>query len=304
MATEPEFQVPSNLAIKAVKTANELIQWAQTTGKEKFTHFFCELEAKFDSCFVHQGSLKTREETMWQKYHKLRISASFREEWDKFLRASIGQAASPTFFQAVSHRIFRELVKIKHPILEENCVDQPSPITKEEEMALRYVSGYICRRVQEKIKASALPNKEDMLLFISDFSGDEWDETNGTEEWTNAIDRGGLWHVNDDTYSILYLMEEVIRKYLTASSAKTLDAETKATILNAIITNEDILFQWGLLSAIIDESVSSVVLKQIAELYVTVRGFAFASSCLELYKQKHKKKTQKSKALRKKLATE
>ena len=28
-----------------------------------------------------------------------------------------------------------------------------------------------------------------MIIFISDFSGDEWDEACGTEGWTNAIDR-------------------------------------------------------------------------------------------------------------------
>lgn len=66
-----------------------------------------------------------------------------------------------------------------------------------------------------------------MILFISDLSGDEWDETQETEEWTNAIDRGGLWHISDSTYSIFYLMEEEIRKHLMADTAKTLNAETK-----------------------------------------------------------------------------
>ena len=42
------------------------------------------------------------------------------------------------------------------------------------------------------------------------------------------------------------------------------------------------------------------VLKMMVELYVTIRGFAFASSCIELYKVAHKKKLQKSKALRRK----
>ncbi len=171
-------------------------------------------------------------------------------------------------------------------------------------MALRYVSGYICRKVQEKIKSSSLPNKEDMLLFLCEFSGDEWDESEGTEDWINAIDRGGLWHVNDDVYAIFYMIEEEIRSYLVVSSAKSLNSETKATLLKAVLTNEDLLFKWSLLSSTVDESVGKVILKKIAELYITVRGFAFASSCLELYKQKFKKKTQKSKSLRKKLATE
>ncbi len=26
-------------------------------------------------------------------------------------------------------------------------------------------------------------------MFIADLSGDEWDEAQGTEDWTNAVDR-------------------------------------------------------------------------------------------------------------------
>ena len=75
------------------------------------------------------------------------------------------------------------------------------------------MAGYVCRKVQAKLKSSYHPHKEDMMLFISDFFGDEWDEACGTEEWTNAIDRGGLWHINDNTYTIFYLIEEEIRSH-------------------------------------------------------------------------------------------
>ena len=71
-------------------------------------------------------------------------------------------------------------MKEKHKITK-NPEDQASPI---------------CRKVQDKIKSSSLPHRED-ILFISELSGDEWDtvQKNGptvgysTEEWTNAIDR-------------------------------------------------------------------------------------------------------------------
>ena len=50
-----------------------------------------------------------------------------------------------------------------------------------------------------------------------------------------------------------------------------------------------------------DNDVTSAVLKQIVKLYVTIRGFAFTTSYLELYKQAHKKTLQKKKALRREL---
>ena len=149
---------------------------------------------------------------------------------------------------------------------------------------------------------SSHPHKEDMILFISDFSGDEWDEACGTEEWTNAIYRGGLWHIKDNTYTIFYLIEEEIRSHFKAQAAKTLKTDTKQNILNAIFCNEDISFQWSLLALTIDDNLGMEIFQKIVN-YVSIRGFSFASSCLELYKQEHKKNMQKSKSLRRKLAT-
>ena len=55
----------------------------------------------------------------------------------------------------------------------------------------------------------------------------------------------------------------------------------------------------------LEEKEKSYLLNQIiCFLYVTVRGYAFANSCLELYKQRHTKKLQKSKSLRRELITD
>jgi len=43
----------------------------------------------------------------------------------------------------------------------------------------------------------------------------------------NAIDRGGLWHISDETYNIFYIMEGEIKKHLLVSGAKDLDEKSK-----------------------------------------------------------------------------
>ena len=40
------------------------------------------------------------------------------------------------------------------------------------------------------------------------------------EEWTNAIDRGGLWHVYDDTYTIFAIIEEEICHHLNVEAVQ------------------------------------------------------------------------------------
>lgn len=182
-------------------------------------------------------------------------------------------------------------------VAETSGTETSCPMTWEEENALRYVAGYICRKVQSKLQKSSAKNKEEMVLFCMELCGDE-DGDRGTEEWTNAIDRGGLWHINDYTYTVFSILEEEIRKHLKVSALKDLNETTKKKILEAVLKNDELLFEWTLITTDADDSVGMEVLQRICELYLTVRGFA-----LEMYKQRSKKQVQKSKALRKKVAT-
>ena len=146
---------------------------------------------------------------------------------------------------------------------------------------LRYVAGYVCRKVQHKIKSSRLPHENDMVLFLSELQTDDKDEDIDT--WINKIDRGGLWHVKEDVYLLLYTIEEEIRRHFTVKSKAKIPSREK--VLDAIYKNEDVKLQWEQLASNIDTSMSTLLLQEIVRLYLTVRGHAFATSCLELYKQ-------------------
>ena len=68
--------------------------------------------------------------------------------------------------------------------------------------------------------------------------------------------------------------------------------------------NENVKFYWLIVGVDFEEdnkAVHSELLKRIMELFVTMRGFSYASAWLEKYKQGTKKCTQKSKGLRKKI---
>ena len=74
--------------------------------------------------------------------------------------------------------------------------------------------------------------------------GDEEFEHEGTEDWLNAIDRGRLWHVPQQTYSLFYAVEEVVREHFTRRTAPTLTEGSKAALIATLKDNEEILFQW------------------------------------------------------------
>lgn len=68
-----------------------------------------------------------------------------------------------------------------------------------------------------------------------------------------------------------------------------------------LMKNEDTLFDWFILSVESSDTVASKVLKKLVELYLKVRGFLYAATCLEMYKQSKRKTLQRAKGLRKDL---
>ena len=67
--------------------------------------------------------------------------------------------------------------------------------------------------------------------------------------------------------------------------------------------SKEVLFQWCLFGADLDNTEGKELLEMIAKLYVTTRGFSFASSGVELFKEENKKTLQKRKGIRKELFT-
>ena len=127
------------------------------------------------------------------------------------------------------------------------------------------------------------------------------DKNGDGEEWINAINCGGLWQVNEEVFQTFLTIEELIRKELCLEKC-TFDAR-KQQIIEKVVTDNDVLHQWSFCVPDAEESISNVLLKKVVQLFVNIRGFAFASSCVELYKQANKKTLSKKKALRTELNT-
>ena len=132
-----------------------------------------------------------------------------------------------------------------------------------------------------RLKMEAMSLKNLMALVRSG----SHEECGNDEEWMKMIDRGGLWYIKESTYSLFVALEEETRQCLKALSNQR--SKCKQEVIKMILSNEDVLFYWTIASAdfeIDDEEVHDVLLKMIVELYVTMRGFSYASMWMEKYK--------------------
>ena len=114
------------------------------------------------------------------------------------------------------------------------------------------------------------------------------------------MDRGGLKHVGYTTFMLFVSMEKELRCHLQPSNVSN-DTDVKKRAVDSIISNDDVLLHWSILSGNWQEEEAGLLITMIIDHWITIRGFSFASAFMERHKQEHKKSLQKSKGIRKAL---
>lgn len=82
-----------------------------------------------------------------------------------------------------------------------------------------------------------------------------------------------------------------------------MDNSFRSRLVSDLVDDSDVQFSWCIVGHEMDEECSTECLEMIVNKWITIRGFSFAKSMVELYKQECKKSTQKSKGLRGKLSS-
>ena len=80
-------------------------------------------------------------------------------------------------------------------------------------------------------------------------------------------------------------VELEIRKFFRIEKAQALSSSNEGNILHCVLNNDDILFFWCLVSD----------MNYIVQLWITIRGFSFTKSYMEIFKRKAKKHLQEVK---------
>lgn len=152
------------------------------------------------------SNITMNRENIWRLFFKVRSSSTFNSLWRLFLQR-VGVSPTPILYQHLTDLIFKMLIRNRFNY---TCSSGCAPsITQEtlinEGYALRYAAGYVIRHVLKKIRTSNQPRKDDLIKccqrLVKTQSSD--DAENTAEEWTDLVDRGGLYHVKETTFQLL-----------------------------------------------------------------------------------------------------
>lgn len=179
----------------------------------------------------------------------------------------------------------------------------PHEFSVVEENAIYYAAGYIIHKLLKKFMKLSNDTANIFVRVLlhmvgEDIGGDIPDNTDSyldyVKVWTRTTDRGGLRHASSDTYRFFLALETLLYQLIEKG-------ELREKVVSEILTNDNVLFLWGIATDLADEKQSLELLQEVAQLWFTVGGFSITSQLLEQYKITTKSTIKGKKGLRKEL---
>ena len=171
------------------------------------------------------------------------------------------------------------------------------------------MAGYVPFKLMQRFEEQSSRQAAEYVECLSHMSvgGEVTDFSTYRMKWLEQVNRGGLFNVSDETYTLFRHIELKVRKLLprtllASANPSSKSALTKDALVCEVIHDEDVQFHWSILSVDIEEDNNpNKLLRHMIDLWVTIRAHAFTSSWMQQFKLKNKKCTSKQKGTRKTL---
>ena len=287
----------------------------QSRKRESFDKFCIQLlsylQGQIRSVASKYKLNKSKREKLWSLFHNLRTKGVLPSLWKEMLNKLDMKIDDPLLEQTVNQEVFEVCLR---EYFAESCTSNTAEVTDVELTAnemnvIRYVGGYVARSLLKRYE-----KKKGQIQLHSQFidclgemavEGDGDDVLTYTRTWFDLVNRGGLYPLNDDAFTLFANIERCVRSLLAKHMLKSSsDKETfKKNVHDKVCHNEDVQFHWTLLSQdIYSLEDAEHLLGEIVDMWVTIRGFSMVASWMEVYKSSEKKNIQKSTGLRKSLS--
>ena len=211
------------------------------------------------------------------------------------------------FTQSVTRKLFEQLMTAAFSdvlIKEKPREREEIMFTADELKILRYASGFVPYKLIKRYKTKSgekFYHFKDCLQGMAVNSDENQDFLEYTKSWIDKVNRGGLFSVNNETFNLFIAVETSVRRllpnHLIGSKSSSLQV-----LAQTVIEEIDVQFHWSLITQELSVTEEIELLQELIQLWITIRGFSFASSWLELYKEATKSNVQKSTGLRKHLS--
>ena len=191
-----------------VKVMLDLIETMEQESVAEIARF---LILQMNSCLVagyRHKLTSAAQASVWSTFHSLRSSQHVKHTWNAFISAQVPQSHQKEPQLALQLLMDRVLKRTRRKQLGSTPrAPQPRPLTALESNGLRYMAGYVAVSLLKKYRK---PSKHPQVqlkrtLFVHvligmravDQPGEPDSPLDYSKVWSELIDRGGLYHIDD-----------------------------------------------------------------------------------------------------------
>ena len=277
-----------------VLSSAKLLLSLDEDGEPHVQRLMSEIREVYNSMFASVQNcrlMSTKRDKLCVLFHQFSLEEGFKicSTCDKALKL----AAPETFWQLLMEKEFIRMMQSEQETYSASVPDCSPGSTSArhlscvEENAVRYTAGYVVRKLERKYSHQNTHEGTECSTVLKEMAGklNTRDSTSYRSEqqstkWTNLVDRGGIYHVDDIVYELFVALEHLADKELTSifqASGKGIE-KIKKEELSWICNDDDVQFLWCMISpiAIECEEVRQHLLQEIAHLWITTRGHSKA----------------------------
>ena len=200
----------------------------------------------------------------------------------------------------IVERLYTGKSEVELPI---HSLEDDRSFSEVEENAIYYVAGYVIRKLIYRHQKSSDSKSKATVSVLWEMLGEDctsvntlcsFDAYDYVKTWISSNDRGGLKHVSLDTFNCFKAIELITYKLIS-------EGHSKDEIVSQTFSNENVVFHWEQISEIPEEAHSLKLLREVIDLWFTIRGFSVTNRLFEEYKRASKINIKGKKGIRKTL---
>ena len=218
-----------------------------------------------------------RKQAMRQKYRQI-VAADDNACYNAVVRLFTSLCSVshlPHMFVTKFTRLLFERMMVKHEHIpgEATQGNQQQRLTKDEEVVMRYVGGYVVFKLPRKVKT--IPNLEAVTRNMTS-GADKDTKLSYTKEWIGLQNRGRLCQINDLAFLFFVELELTVRATFPETAEGLRQVDLRVGTATAMLSSRKVLQLWeNIVQDELDEHYSLKVLQLIVDFYIQIRGFSY-----------------------------
>jgi hypothetical protein len=249
---------------------------------------------------------------VWSAFHKLRLEQDIQHAWKSFVTTDLPSSSHnecELTFQILLDRLLKKIISDKANLIKKPTISSARPLTYVESNGIRYMAGYVAVKLLKKYNRRSKRKDVDhkYKLFVKVLNqmkainqmGEPDSPLEYSTMWLEVIDRGGLYHINDDVFHLIESIEMVVREHFNFKSVEMYVPQTDLSkqVHDQVFATHDVVTCWEKVAGYIPpkyEKYSVELLSEIVDLWITIRGHSFVKGWNIKFERKYKQGTRKT----------